>query len=332
MLRDYNVDDLTSRLQTVDLNDKKITVNYELLGCYNWAANKAICVPGYPTRLRPNWQSLQTGRLKETPSTKEEVHPNEFMHDVYFEAVEEVLNHCGKKLTEFDILTDRNNIRKLDCAIRGDAERYENFEISLRKHGNLIILKREESDYRGTRIGLEFEDKICENNGLVKSHAVVCSTVEVGAKITKLLIRSEVDCLSPHSKVPSKKDYTQVTNSSSGLKVFKLPSTVVPPPLRITDLGEIKMAGQLKDDHMFQSWLGGVTWLAHGINPRYRAKTNVSGNISSYKQRLARVVQEIMDRGEQMEEGKTYFLKRENSGTLKFGQKNDSRTWFGQKM
>ena len=85
---------------------------------------------------------------------KEEIHINEYFGDVYFEPLQEVLNFFKAPLfTSFDLVMDRNTIRKISAAIENEED-YQDFVIFIRKHENTIILKREEQELNGNRIGL----------------------------------------------------------------------------------------------------------------------------------------------------------------------------------
>jgi hypothetical protein len=97
--------------------------------------------------------TINVGKLVGKNAVPKDVHPNEYFHDIYFESVEEVLKNAHKGIDSFDIITDRNNIRKIDAAITKDKENYPNFYILFRKYGNVVVLKREEAEFNGSTIG-----------------------------------------------------------------------------------------------------------------------------------------------------------------------------------
>ncbi len=76
--------------------------------------------------------------------TVEDGHINQNFHSIYFEPLQQALAILRKeKLTDYDIVTDRNNIRKLSAALENSAE-YPNFVVLGRKLEKTLVLKREE--------------------------------------------------------------------------------------------------------------------------------------------------------------------------------------------
>lgn len=46
-------------------------------------------------------------------------------------------------LSDYSIVSDRNNLRKMDAALKGETD-YSNFDIYLQKINNTLFLKRED--------------------------------------------------------------------------------------------------------------------------------------------------------------------------------------------
>ncbi len=321
--------ELIAKVKGLQISHKEedIKVSHQLVGCYSWAGQGTVYIPGFPPRLRKDWQSVYVGRLPEMPATKEDVHPNEFRHSIYFEPLEEVLKYRNSEdssskllLESFDLVTDRNNLRKIDAALCGNKEYYKDFEILLRRKGSkLVIAKREELEYAGTTSGCAFEDHLCERSDFTDCHAIVDTTINTPTKAYNLLVRCEVDCCLPSVSIPSTENYKSC-KTASGLSVF---TTKGYKSLELQELGEIKMSGSLKTDQIFQCWLGGIQWVAHGVNPRYRRMTQLRQlEQQDFKERLLAIVREILERAQEMEDDKTYYLKRVDGGELQFGAKS----------
>jgi hypothetical protein len=337
---DNEEDELVSGIQSLSLTDKDINVSHSLIGSYSWKGTKQVYIPGFPAQLKRDFQSIYVGLLPETPGlTKEEVHPNEFLHNIYFEPIEEVFKHQGRegghqpRLDDFDLITDRNNLLKVDAALCGNREYKTDFEILLRRRGKLIIAKRMETIFDSPRAGKEFEKVLCEPSPFTCCHAIVHTTVKTPSTTYNLLVRSEVDCCDVNIRVPSIGDYTQHHLTPSGLSVYHTSSTSRVTPPRLNDFGEVTMIGHLEGKHnYFQCWLGGIQWIAHGVNRRLRGIRRVEVG-PGIKERLVNVIKEFQGRGNEMEENATYYLKRVEGGQLQFGRKEEYNVeWFGQPL
>ncbi len=327
--------ELVAKVKGLRISHKEdIEVSHQLVGCYNWAEQGAVYIPGFPLRLRKDWKRVKVGRLPEKPATKEEVHPNEFRHSIYFEPLEEVLKYRNSEdssskllLENFDLVTVRNNLRKIDAALSGNKEHYQDFEILLRRKGSkLVLAEREELEYAGTTTGRAFEERLCEKSDFTNCHAIVHTTINTSTKVYNLLVRCEVHCCLPSVSTPPIEGYKS-RKTASGLSVFTAKGYK---SLELQELGEIKMSGRLTIDQIFQCWLGGIQWVAHGVNLRNRTMTQLrQQEQQGFKERLLAIVREILDRAQGMEKDKTYYLKRVAGGELQFGAKsNYNKQWL----
>jgi len=317
------IDDLIKKLAI----NKSLSVSVErsLIGSYNWIKEKKICIPGVPAVLREDFISVKVPYLNDQKAHPSEVHPNEYLHTVYFEPIEEVLKWANKNPKSFDLWTDRNNLRKIDAALENNKQNYTSFSMLLRKtDSNILIIKRQEEELRGSSIGKEFEKILCKPTSSLSCHIIVDIKITINEKPFSLLLRGEVDCVAPKSTTvpPYKVDHTsanglQVSLSSDG--AFKLD---------LKNVRELKMKRELNDVDHFQSWLLGIPSIIHGV--KYRTQTKVTEN-AEFHQRLGKAVQLLMEYRDKMEECVTYKLKRVNGGPLKLEKASEtSEKWFAE--
>jgi len=315
-------EDIISQISKLSLKEELITVKKSLIGSYSWKSKNSICVPGFPSKLKKNFLSIRVGKLVGEDPSPEGVHPNEHLHKIYFEPLEEVLKYAERDLKEFQLVTDRNNLRKIDACLQNDKENYPNFVMYLRKYGDVLVVKREEEKLNGTTIGKKFEEALCEHSSIICCHLIVESEILIDGKEIKILLRGEVDCVSPDVKIPNASNYSLDHESSDGLKVFKLQGI---DNLKMDDIRELKMARELKDHHMYQSWILGVPRIVHGAGQRFNTPVSEGHR---FKQNLSRSVKALLQYGDQIKDKETYTLRRKDGGDLVFAKANDDRKWL----
>eukprot|EP01119_Soliformovum_irregulare_P021270 TRINITY_DN704_c0_g1_i1.p1 TRINITY_DN704_c0_g1~~TRINITY_DN704_c0_g1_i1.p1 ORF type:complete len:323 (-),score=57.46 TRINITY_DN704_c0_g1_i1:38-1006(-) len=306
-----------SGLQIV--SDEEDRVHRTLIGSYNWDELHEISVPGFPKALKRDFMTRQVGKIEGVPSTLEEVHRNDLYHDIYFEPIQEVLKSQGSSLSDFEIVTDRNTFRKMDAAL-AQGDQYPNFLMTLKKIGNSLLIKREETEALGSNIGIQFEDRICQPTKVHSTHTIIQAVTKIDGKSHKILIRSEIDAMVPTARMPVKSDYTLDHISSSGLTVRLLKSPEAF-DLRIEDLREISMSRELKDSTIYQAWLTNTPSIIHGV------KTRIVSSVpdrKAYHERFNKTVRALLAYADQMEEGHVYTITRSNGGPISF-QKEEHR-------
>jgi len=327
--RSKEEEDISQSFEKLNLNTIKISRKF--VGSYCWKEEKKIYIPGFPAKLKKFYEKVPIGMLQDEKMEEKEIHPNELMHEVYFEPVQELLQVQSKKdydLKKYDIITDKNNLRKIDATIRDDQHNYLNFTILLRKFGDLLVVKREEPhESSGSKVGILFEEFLTEPNDFFSCHIVVDTELTTEKTVHRLLIRGETDCCFPYVKTPSVEDYELSKTTPSGLEVYKIKEDSY--KLNLEDLGEVKMSGQLKDNQLFQSWIIGISSIVHVTNPKYRKTTKVIES-TEYRERFAKAVEVLLSYRNEMKENKTYSLERKNGGRLQFEQSDDERKWTAE--
>lgn len=144
---------LTIRHQALASNVEKIVepviVNYEQVGSYNWfgtSKKPVIIVPGMPKFFR-KWNG---GKLKRETGIMM-VDENHYMSPDYpmeslFQAAKICLekdeNRRNFKFQDYDIVCDRNIIRKLYSVLGESSERKEKFRINVHRVGRIIVFVR----------------------------------------------------------------------------------------------------------------------------------------------------------------------------------------------
>jgi len=324
------MDSITEDLQKISLDkgenvNKIVEIKRTLLGTYNWKEDHEIYIPGFPATLRPNYYKINVPRLDDSlTTTARESHPNQYLHDIYFEPIQEILSHAQKQLSSFDIVTDKNNIRKLDAALTNDTKIYTDYTILLRKFGNVLVVKREEplgnvaDTPSGSAIGKSFEQALTRPSPFFTCHAVIHSEVPMTDRVYNLLIRGEIDCCLPSVQTPAINSYSLEKTTSTGLHVYKLKTNQK--PLLFSDLREIKMTGTLLDHHYFQSWIIGVPEIVHGV--RRRQESPVPNSL--YDPKLRKVIAYLLECKDKMKDDVTYCITRTGGENLSFGEHSDS--------
>ena len=126
----------------------------------------------------------------------QEVHINEVFDARYFEPIEHVLKQQApsSELSNFDIITDRNNLRKVASAL-GNTGDYTDFEIKARLYGKTLVLKREEleAERSSGKVGLLFEEALTQKTPFESCHAVIQVDIKTEDFNCDLLLRCEVD-------------------------------------------------------------------------------------------------------------------------------------------
>ena len=304
----------------------------------------------YNTRVLA-YEDLATGTM-----TKEDLD----YHPHYFEPIEATLRHCqpNLKLTDFNLITDRNNVRKLDELLSGPKGRYESypaFIIKARRYGKLLVLKREELESKppGTAQGYDFENKLTDQSYASESdHALVEIVMGSGKTKMRILVRCEVDACRRNTRTLTSNDYGLPSEmisepgfyspyevTSTGLIVRKPFEPKSAPLLRLQDLVEIKMASKIDD--AFQSYLAGVNSIVHGLkyfgrercthSLNYNRNTCKSGMVKTreYNDRLLKALKTAFDLANGMKGDTTYLISRElDSKELKMAEVEDNGIWF----
>ena len=354
--------DFADELEALSLNSSS-PFTWRLLGTYSWIRHSEICVPGYPPVLSEHYNTrvLAYEDLASGTATKEDVHIGEYFHSHYFEPIEAALRHCQPdlKLTDFNLITDRNNIRKLDEVLSGPKERFERYSafiLKARRYGKLLVLKREEleSNTPGTAQGQDFEKKLTEQPYVSEStHALVEIVMGTGKSQMRILVRCEVDACHRTTKTLTTKDYGFPSEKSSdsgfyspyevtstGLVVKKPRELKTVPEIRLQDLVEIKMGSKMED--AFQSHMVGVNSIVHGLKYYARSERcthSLSSNRNTcrtgmvktkeYNDRLLRALKKAFDLANGMKGDTTYLISREtDSNELKIAEIEDKREWF----
>lgn len=354
--------DLVKELSGLSLGSAN-ACTYRLLGTYSWTRRSEICIPGYPPTLNATYETLklQWDQLSDAPLQPEDVHIGEYYHTHYYEPLEAALRHCqpDMKLTDFHLITDRNNIRKLDELLDGPNdkfERYANFSMKIRRYGNLLVLKREEDPTKlnGVSQGVDFETKLTDPSyHSDSSHALVEVTAVINQTTLRILVRCEVDCVLRGTKTLQTSDYGTADDkpsdgatyspyeiSSTGLIVKKPKNPKTAPQLTLKDLGEIKMGSKLEDS--FQSHMVGIDTIVHGLKYYQRSKrcthdikksnnTCKTGRVATreYNQRFFKAISKVLSLASRIEADKTYVITRfEQSHDVDLQQIEDTRPWF----
>lgn len=354
--------DFADELAALSLNSTS-PFTWRLLGTYSWIRRSEICVPGYPPIMSEQYETrvLAWEDLADGMATKEDVHIGEYFHSHYFEPIEATLRHCqpGLKLTDFNLITDRNNLRKLDEVLSGGKdkfERYSAFILKARRYGKLLVLKREELDSNtpGSAQGQDFEKKLTVEPYVSEStHALVEIVMGSGAAKMRILVRCEVDACHRATKTLTTKDYGFPSEkgsdsnvyapyevTSTGMVVKKPRDPKSAPVLALQDLVEIKMASKMED--AFQSHLVGVNSIVHGLKYWSRStrcthslsshrNTCKSGTVKTkeYNDRLLKALKKAFDLAQGMKGDTTYLISREiQSNELAMVEVEDKRQWF----
>jgi hypothetical protein len=319
-----------------------LQVKHRLIGSYVWLSPSNICIPGYPARLRKDFSNVKVGRLNDGPVTIEEVHINEVYHALYFEPLEHVLKLQAPQflLSKVDILTDRNNLRKVSAAL-SNAKDYKTFEIRARLYGSTLVLKREEnSSTRNTgKVGLLFEDALTDPWHFKSCHTVIQAKIKKQNFKCRLLLRCEVDCCLPKTPVLDMMDQYAVKETSSTNLIIHSPAKPAP-QLDLEALAEIKMSGLIDADrHIYQSALAGIPTIVHGTNPRYRCVHHIGAkfhecnsspaneNLNGFNELLLDSVEYLLKLSKQMQPKKSYSITRSRL-SLVLEEIEDDKSWF----
>jgi len=132
-----DIGDLNSKMERMNINknnNASQNITNKLLCTYSYLKDHtyhSVVVGDFPPRLVPNWKSVTFDRKQYDEMNKYST-PNvaiksdqvafavPFMEDVHV-----VLNSLGRSMSEFDIVTDRNNLRKLHGYVTKDDYSYE---------------------------------------------------------------------------------------------------------------------------------------------------------------------------------------------------------------
>eukprot|EP00026_Physarum_polycephalum_P006926 Phypoly_transcript_06979.p1 GENE.Phypoly_transcript_06979~~Phypoly_transcript_06979.p1 ORF type:complete len:543 (+),score=112.54 Phypoly_transcript_06979:64-1692(+) len=320
--KDMRMDGNTENTEKSEKN-KKFSINRALVGSYRWGEKHKIYLPGFPDPLKKKFTSINVGNLPRGQSDFAQQHPNEYLHDIYFEPVQAVLEYAQKDLFSFDILTDRGNLQKIDSALTNTADNSA-FTILMRRQGNLLMLKREDSS-RGSLVGHMFEQALCMDSPFLSCHALVHATIKLPTgKTVNMLLRGEIDAAESSLISPLKKEYKMHKKTEGNLSVCVAKTSQ---RLTFDNLREIKMANDLSAAHHFQSWLLGVKKIVHGVALQHR-KVDKTRELDDFKPRLQNIVETLQSYVSQMEPDCTYALERANCGPLEFKKTENSKKWL----
>jgi len=326
---DDEIDQIITKAKGVSISTKS-SIKQSLISAYNWASKGEIYIPGIPGCLKDNYMNIKVSDLVGGASSKEKVHPNEYMHSVYFEPIEETLKYKERSLDEFHIITDRNNIRKINASLTGKVDRYPNFVVLLRIYGeNTLVAKREEdigSKTLGNDIGHEFERVLTQPNNFFSCHLLVEAAISSGSSTIKVLIRSEIDCCMPKTPAIGFNDYSSNKKTSSGLEVKHIKNHKLD-QLSLMDMREVKMSGQLKDSDTFQCYISGIPAMVHGV--RFRNVTIIQ-ETNERKEQFLSAIDKLQECANKMKKGKTYVLERKDGGQMVFKEYDPKyqKKWF----
>jgi len=304
-------------------SSKECEVIRTMIGSYSFVGeDHHIYIPGFPSILKSNWKTINFPKnLKGDNVTTQDIHINEYAHHIYFEPMEEVLKKDHLSIFEFDIVSDRNNIRKLDDALN-QGDRYIDFSILCKLKGNTLFLKREEELREITDIGAVFERYLSTKHEYSRGfHTIIKMEVISSDQTISLLLRGEVDSIKNGVDVVEPSEYEDFYTTESGLEVHSLDNKY-----ELKDLYEIKMAFELKNDILFQSWLLGINQIAHGTRTPHNL-TKIE-DLEGHKEHLNKVIGKLLEYKQEMEEGQVHRISREHGGKLKFELWNDRRKWF----
>lgn len=332
---------------------------WRLLGTYSETAD-GIWVPGYPPRLRERYATRRI--LWEDLDNRVLTYEVDDDTDCYFfECIETTLRICqpGMKLADFNLITGRSTLRKLDEFLVGPQGRYESysaFMIQARRYGNLLVLRRKEIDdvLTGSGQGFDFERRLTDAPyGPASNSALIEITLGHSRSQLRILMHCEIDACRRTAPTLTTNDYGVLADmnpdpsvyspyeiTSTGLPIMKPKNFSLAPYLQLDDIVEIKMGSRIDD--AFQSFLSGTDTIVHGVrcsknSPRCTHSISSSRNTCGsgkvktmeYHFRLLGVLRKVFELANEMYVDKTYLISRNpHAKDLLVAEIEDNREWF----